>query len=46
MQIGPDALRMLRYLAQLMTPCRNVRTPVAMSPQRIEWDYDEPRTAS
>ncbi len=36
--IGPAALRLLRYYAALLSPCREVRVPVCMSPLRIEWD--------
>mgnify|MGYP000355464651 FL=1 len=36
--IGPAALRLLRCYAALLSPCREVRVPVCMSPLRIEWD--------
>lgn len=37
-QVAPATVRLLVYLAQLLTPCREVQTPVCVSRRRIEWD--------
>ena len=36
--IGPAALRLLRYYAALLSPCREVRGAICVSRRRIEWD--------
>lgn len=37
-KVAPAVVRLLVYLAQLLTPCREVRGVVCMSRRRIEWD--------